>query len=243
MLLMVTNLLAEIRDKLKAIASSIDSDFASLESAITALNDLIAGLEAKIDEIVEDVDTIATNTTNILIDTGEIVDATQNIDTSTQTISNHTYAIMTSSGTTAAYAEDIATNTLESKNLCSSMAADTTEIIALLRQLVAGGGGDMNFKMVTSRLTNLNLPAGGRQKYTFAFNNVAEDEQIYAIKAVSTESPTDGSDTTDNYKRMLIQGFNTTNNNTKYACAFVNPIDVPVSFDVQVQALVGKKGE
>lgn len=57
------------------------------------------------------------------------------IKADTTVISNYSATIADNTGNSAAFLEDIATNTLDTYNRVASISADTTEIIAVLRQI------------------------------------------------------------------------------------------------------------
>lgn len=149
---MITNLLQEIRDLL----SGLEGLSESLASIIAAIQTQAEALEA-IEENTESLDGIANSTEAIKDDVGNIDDNLATVLSRLTNLLNNVVAINNTSTSEAAdvaivknylatmtpdvsssadFAEQIATNTLEIKNHQVSLDADSTEQIALLRRII-----------------------------------------------------------------------------------------------------------
>ena len=105
----------EIGDKIASIKTNTDS-LPDIESNTDDIKDNTAAVITPISNINSNVTTISSDVSTIKTDTG--------------IIKNNASAIATSSGQAAAFAEDVANNTLEVKNKITTIASDTTQMRA-----------------------------------------------------------------------------------------------------------------
>ena len=128
---MVTILLEQIIEILKGWLSS----FTSWAEDVAEKLGLIEEQTEYIDDISDNTDSIAQNTLGIKSDTGGMRITLNNanarlaqIYSDTSTIKNNVGSISTNTGTTAAFSEDIATNTLNTLDKVTTIASDTTQM-------------------------------------------------------------------------------------------------------------------
>ena len=158
-----------------------------------------------------------------------------------EAINNNAIAINTNAGLSASFLEDIATNTLNSYNRETSIAADTTEIIALLRRLV--DKVDPTVSMATASLANQRINPGERKLFVVDFTNVLpEGYRISGIRAINF---TPGNEPlqpgeSKQYQALDNRGFTTTGNGTKYQVAVYNYAESIVQFTLTVSAMIIK---
>ena len=105
----------EIGDKIASIKTNTDS-LPDIESNTDDIKDNTAAVITPISNINSNVTSISSDVSTIKTDTG--------------IIKNNASAIATSSGQAAAFAEDVANNTLELKNKITTIASDTTQMRA-----------------------------------------------------------------------------------------------------------------
>ena len=105
----------EVGDKIAAIKTNTDS---------------LPGIKADTADIKDNTAAIITPISNINTNVSAITPDVASIKADTLVIKNNANAIMTSSGQTAAYAEDIADNTLDCSNRLVTIGSDTTQIRA-----------------------------------------------------------------------------------------------------------------
>lgn len=99
-------------------------------AAIKTNTDELPGIKTDTADIVSNTAAVITPISNINTNVSVIGPDVASIMTNTAVIKNNANAIMTSSGQTAAYAEDIADNTLDCKNRLTTIGSDTTQIRA-----------------------------------------------------------------------------------------------------------------
>lgn len=130
---MVTILLQTIIDMLKTFFEGFvewANDTGDKIAAIKTNTDELPGIKTDTADIVSNTAAVITPISNINTNVSAITPDVAAIKTDTAVIKNNANAIMTSSGQTAAYAEDIADNTLDCKNRLVTIGSDTTQIRA-----------------------------------------------------------------------------------------------------------------
>jgi hypothetical protein len=158
-----------------------------------------------------------------------------------EAINNNAIAINANAGLSASFLEDIATNTLNSYNRETSIAADTTEIIALLRRLV--DKVDPTVSEITNSLRNQRINPGERKLFVVDFSEILPEG--YRISGIRGLNFTPGNEPLQpgesrQYQALDNRGFTTTGNGTKYQIAVYNYADSIVQFTLTVSAMIIK---
>ena len=99
-------------------------------AAIKTNSDSLPDIKSNTDDIKDNTAAVITPISNINTNVSAIAPDVATIKTDTAVIKNNANSIMISSGQTAAYAEDIADNTLDCKNRLVTIGSDTTQIRA-----------------------------------------------------------------------------------------------------------------
>ena len=130
---MVTILLQTIIDMLENFFNGFiewANDTGDKIAAIKTNTDSLPDIKSNTDDIKDNTAAVITPISNINTNVSAIAPDVAAIKTDTAVIKNNANAIMTSSGQTAAFAEDIADNTLDCKNRLVTIGSDTTQIRA-----------------------------------------------------------------------------------------------------------------
>ena len=122
----IIELLTGWKDSFFSWANEIGDKIASIKTNTDSLPDI----ESNTDDIKDNTAAVITPISNINSNVTSISSDVSTIKTDTGIIKNNASAIATSSGQAAAFAEDVANNTLEVKNKITTIASDTTQMRA-----------------------------------------------------------------------------------------------------------------
>ena len=122
----IIELLTGWKDSFFTWANGIGDKIASIKTNTDSLPDI----QADTDDIKDNTAAVITPISNINTNVSSISSDTASIRTDTGIIKNNAVSIATSSGAAAAFAEDVANNTLEVKNKVVTIASDTTQMRA-----------------------------------------------------------------------------------------------------------------
>ena len=122
----IIELLTEWKNSFFSWANEIGDKIASIKTNTDSLPDI----ESNTDDIKDNTAAVITPISNINSNVTTISSDVSTIKTDTGIIKNNASAIATSSGQAAAFAEDVANNTLEVKNKITTIASDTTQMRA-----------------------------------------------------------------------------------------------------------------
>ena len=240
---------AEMIELLNAIKSQNISQAQLLYQYYQLLNRINTGVDnTHVINIENDVDNMNTNLSSLLNHLGTIISLLNemkidlfNNKENIEAIANNTQAIAGNTGGSLAFLEDIATNTLNSYNRETSIAADTTEIIALLRRLV--DKVDPTVSEITNSLRNQRINPGERKLFVVDFSDILPEG--YRISGIRGLNFTPGNEPLQpgesrQYQALDNRGFTTTGNGTKYQVAVYNYADSIVQFTLTVSAMIIK---
>lgn len=227
----------EIKQKTAAISSRLNSFYIE---AITKLHRISTGVEnthlIACETSLNSINVLTESILASLRSLGTVIDvigensATQNAFL--EQINNNAVAINANTGASKAFLEDIATNTLNIFERDTSIAADTTAIIALLTQLLNRTVPLIG--VVNKDSENLLIQPGERLLVVLDFTDKLPDGcMLGGIRAVNFA----GVGSHQGYKQLDWAGFTTTGNGTKYQVAVVNPTDAEVPFKLTVGAM------
>lgn len=122
----IIELLTGWKDSFFSWANEIGDKIASIKTNTDSLPDI----ESNTDDIKDNTAAVITPISNINSNVTSISSDVSTIKTDTGIIKNNASTIATSSGAAAAFAEDVANNTLEVKNKITTIASDTTQMRA-----------------------------------------------------------------------------------------------------------------
>ena len=226
----------EIKQKTAAISTRLNSFYVE---AITKLHRISTGVEnthlIACETSLNSINVLTESILAALRSLGTVIDiigensATQNAFL--EQINNNAVAINANTGASKAFLEDIATNTLNIFARDTSIAADTTAIIALLTQLLNRTAPLIGVIDVNGEFT---IAPNSRTLCIVDFADKLPDGcMLGGIRAVNF-TPVGGN---QGYKQLDWAGFTTTGNGTKYQVAVTNPTDVEVPFKLNIGAI------